>query len=288
MSFTPSIPTFIRCLTTSLVLGWGVTGLDLNCLFDRSTSIAITDDHTAGSFCSVISRSVVNAADPPPKPAGPKYSYRKNHDPNGTGKFYMGREIAQVMSFHGAPWLERPEREEEERLTKLVQLLDLQPGQTAADIGAGSGVITMLMAEKVGEKGKVVAVDIQKEMLEILSTKLNRRNILNVELVLGTEKSPNVKAETLDLALMVDVYHELEFPHEMMAEMAAALKPGGKLVFVEYRKEDPEVPIKLIHKMSEAQVRKEAEQPEFGLKWNVTHKELPRQHVIVFEKQPAT
>lgn len=213
-----------------------------------------------------------------------RYAYRDDHDPNGTGKFYMGREIALVMSYHGAPWLERPEREEEERLSKLVELLDLKPGQVAADIGAGSGVITMMMAEKVGPKGKVLAVDIQQEMLDLLSDKLNRRNLLNVDLVLGTEKSPKIPAGTVDLALMVDVYHELEFPHEMMGEMARSLKPGGRLVFVEYRREDPEVPIKLIHKMTEAQVRREAEQPEFGLKWKTTHKELPRQHVIVFEK----
>ncbi|WP_246128342.1 class I SAM-dependent methyltransferase [Planctopirus ephydatiae] len=213
-----------------------------------------------------------------------RYSFREDHDPNGTGKFYMGREIALVMSFHGAPWLERPEREEEERLSKLVQLLDLKPGQVAADIGAGSGVITMMMADQVGPKGKVLAVDIQQEMLDLLADKLNRRNLLNVDLVLGTEKSPKIAPGTLDLALMVDVYHELEFPYEMMKEMAASLKPGGRLVFVEYRREDPEVPIKLIHKMSEAQVRKEAEQPEFGLKWKATHKDLPRQHVIVFEK----
>ncbi|ADG69996.1 Methyltransferase type 11 [Planctopirus limnophila DSM 3776] len=214
----------------------------------------------------------------------PRYTFREDHDPNGTGKFYMGREIALVMSFHGAPWLERPEREEEERLSKLVQLLDLKPNQVAADIGAGSGVITMMMADQVGPKGKVLAVDIQQEMLDLLADKLNRRNLLNVDLVLGTEKSPKIAPGTLDLALMVDVYHELEFPYEMMKEMAASLKPGGRLVFVEYRREDPEVPIKLIHKMSEAQVRKEAEQPEFGLKWKATHKDLPRQHVIVFEK----
>lgn len=213
-----------------------------------------------------------------------RYTVREDHDPNGTGKFYMGREIALVMSFHGAPWLERPEREEEERLSKLVQLLDLKPGQVAADIGAGSGVITMMMADKVGPKGKVIAVDIQQEMLDLLADKLNRRNLLNVDLVLGTEKSPKIAPATVDLALMVDVYHELEFPHEMMKEMALALKPGGRLVFVEYRREDPDVPIKLIHKMTEAQVRKEAEQPEFGLKWKTTHKDLPRQHVIVFEK----
>lgn len=142
----------------------------------------------------------------------------------------------------------------------------------------------MMMADQVGPKGKVLAVDIQQEMLDLLADKLNRRNLLNVDLVLGTEKSPKITPGTLDLALMVDVYHELEFPYEMMKEMAASLKPGGRLVFVEYRREDPEVPIKLIHKMSEAQVRKEAEQPEFGLKWKATHKELPRQHVIVFEK----
>ena len=213
-----------------------------------------------------------------------RYSYRRDHDPNGTGKFYQGREIAQVMSFHGAHWLERPEREEEERLSALVKLLKLSPGMHVADVGAGSGVISILMAREVGEKGKILAIDVQKEMLELLGDKLNRIGLKNVELVLGTEKSPKLDADSIDLALMVDVYHEFRFPFEMMEELSKALKPGGRIAFVEYRREDPNVPIKLVHKMSEAQVKKEIQQPEFGLKWKETIRDLPRQHIVVFEK----
>ena len=213
-----------------------------------------------------------------------RYQYRRDHDPNGTGKFYMGREIAQVMSFHGAPWLERPEREEEERLSALVKLLKIKPGMAVADVGAGSGVISILMARDVGKDGKVLAIDIQKEMLELLHDKLERIGVKNIELVLGTEKSPKLEPNSVDLALMVDVYHEFKFPFEMMEELSKAMKPGGRIAFVEYRREDPNVPIKLVHKMSEAQVKKEIQQPEFGLKWKETIGDLPRQHIVVFEK----
>lgn len=242
---------------------------------------------------------VASAQETPPadaeKPSSPKptktedknarrYQMRRDHDPNGTGKFYMGREIAQVMSFHGAPWLERPEREEEERLSVLVKLLKLKPEMVVADVGAGSGVITILMAREVGEKGKVMAIDIQKEMLVLLGDKLSRIGLKNVELVLGTEKSPKLEPNSIDLALMVDVYHEFKFPFEMMEELSKSLKPGGRIAFVEYRREDPDVPIKLVHKMSEAQVKLEISQPEFGLKWKETIKDLPRQHIVIFEK----
>jgi len=223
----------------------------------------------------------------PPKDTK-RYQYRRDHDPNGTGKFYMGREIAQVMSFHGAPWLELPEREEEERLSALVKLLKLKPGMTVADVGAGSGVISILMAREVGDNGKVLAIDIQKEMLEILGDKLDRIGVKNVELVLGTEKSPKLDPNSVDLAIMVDVYHEFRFPFEMLEELSKGLKPGGRVAFVEYRREDPSVPIKLVHKMSEAQVKKEVGQPEFGLKWKETIGELPRQHIVVFEKPMKT
>ncbi len=215
----------------------------------------------------------------------PRYEIREEHDPNGQGKFYMGRELAQVMSFHGAPWLERPEREEEERLSTLVDLLQIKPGQSVCDLGAGSGVITLMMAQRVGETGKVYAVDIQQEMLDLLADKTNRLGLKQVELVLGTEKNPKLEAASLDLLIMVDVYHEFEFPYEMMLEIAKAMKPGGRVVFVEYRKEDPQVPIKLVHKMSEAQVKKEMTPPEFGMKWKETIGKLPRQHVIVFERR---
>lgn len=221
-----------------------------------------------------------------PKPkSGPRYIVRRDHDPNGIGKFYMGREIAHVMGFVAADWLERPEREAEESLTNLITALQLKPGMIAADIGAGSGVLTLMMAEKVAPSGKVMAVDVQQEMLDLLAGKLRRNKIENVELVRGTEKSPRLTENSIDLALMVDVYHEFAFPYEMMREISKSLKPGGRVVFVEYRKEDPRVPIKLVHKMTEAQVKLEMDQPEFQLKWKETIGVLPRQHIIVFEKQ---
>lgn len=211
----------------------------------------------------------------------------KDHDPNGIGKFYMGREIAHVMGFRAAGWLERPEREKEEALSKLVKAMDIKPGMVVADIGAGSGRITAMVSPLVGDKGKVLAVDIQDEMLSLIKAKAKQRKITNIETILSTEKSPELKPNSVDLAFMVDVYHEFSFPYEMTKELAKALKPGGRLVFVEYRKEDPKVRrmIKLVHTMTQAQVKKEATQREFGLKWKKTIDVLPVQHIIVFEKE---
>jgi ubiquinone/menaquinone biosynthesis C-methylase UbiE len=218
--------------------------------------------------------------------ASKRYEFREDHDPNGIGKFYMGREIAHVMGFAGVKWLERPEREEEERLTVLVESLGLKPGLVVADIGAGSGVISLQMAAKVAPKGKVLAVDIQQEMLDRLRKRIEDDGVKNVELVLSTARSPRLEPESVDLAVMVDVYHEFSYPYEMMRELSRALKPGGRVAFVEYRREDPKVRslIKLVHTMTEAQVKKEMSPPEFGLKWKETLDGLPRQHIIVFER----
>ena len=218
------------------------------------------------------------------KKSAQRYELRRDHDPDGIGKFYMGREIAHVMGFAGALWLERSEREEEERLTLLIRSLKLQPGEVVADIGAGSGVISLQMAERVLPGGKVLAVDVQQEMLDRLKAWCEKYGVENVEPVRGSERRTNLKPASIDLAIMVDVYHEFEYPYEMLVDISKALRPGGRLVFVEYRKEDPAVPIKEVHKMTQAQVRKEAEQPEFGLTWLETIHILPRQHVIVFQK----
>ncbi|MCA9084706.1 MAG: methyltransferase domain-containing protein [Planctomycetaceae bacterium] len=215
-----------------------------------------------------------------------RYDYRADHDPNGIGKFYMGREIAHVMGFAGALWLERDSREEEERLTLLIKSLKLKPGDVVADIGAGSGVISMLMAEQVLPSGYVIGVDVQDEMLLRLQDNARTKGIHNVIPIRGTQQSSSLAPSSIDLAIMVDVYHEFEFPYEMMADISKAIRPGGRVVLVEYRMEDPTVPIKLVHKMSEAQAVKEVEQPEFRLKWSETIAALPRQHVIVFTKQP--
>ncbi|MBL4883327.1 MAG: class I SAM-dependent methyltransferase [Planctomycetaceae bacterium] len=213
------------------------------------------------------------------------YEFRAEHDPNGIGKFYLGREIAHVMGHPAAMWLERPEREAEEKLSLLIKLLKLKPGMVVADIGAGSGVLTLQMAPLVAPKGKVVAVDIQQEMLVRLQNRLSRSGIENVELLLGEEKSPRLEPSSVDVVLMVDVYHEFEFPHEMIMNISKALKPGGRIALVEYRMEDPRVPIKLVHKMSEEQSIKEMTQPAFSLKHTKTIKDLPRQHLMIFTRK---
>jgi len=222
----------------------------------------------------------------PDAPAGgaasPRYAVVRA-SPDGIGKVYIGREIAQVMSYHGAPWLERPERMEEERPDLVLAALDLKPGMTVADIGAGSGYYSWRMAERVGPGGTVYAIDIQPEMITILEQHMLRRGAANVKALLGTTTDPRLPAGKLDLALMVDVYHEFEYPYEMLASIARALKPGGRLVFVEYRANDPDVPIKPLHTMTEAQVRREA--ALHPLEWLKTESNLPWQHVIVFRKK---
>lgn len=212
----------------------------------------------------------------------PGYERRTPHDPNGIGKFYLGREIAHVMGHPAAAWLERPEREQEEAPSKAVEALDLKPGMVVADVGVGTGYYAFRMAPKVGDAGRVLGVDIQPEMLAKLKSKADALGIRNVEGVLGTEQDPKLPKEGVDLVLMVDVYHEFEFPYEMMAAIRSSLKPGGRVVLVEYRKEDPKVPIKEVHKMSEAQIRKEMEAA--GLTWVKTVATLPWQHLVVFAK----
>lgn len=218
-------------------------------------------------------------------PVNQRYVFRRDHDPNGIGKFYMGREIAHVMGFSGVIWLERSAREKEERLTLLVKSLELKPGQVVADIGAGSGVISMLMANQVGPEGYVIGVDVQDEMLLRLQDNAKKAGITNIVPIKGSQKSCSLAPRSVDLAIMVDVYHEFEFPYEMMANISKAMKPGGRVVLVEYRKEDPTVPIKLVHKMTQKQAKAEVEQEEFGLKWTETIDVLPQQHIIVFTKQ---
>jgi len=201
---------------------------------------------------------------------------------DGIGKIYLGREIAKVMSFHGAEWLERPERVEEERPERLLSALDLRPGMTVADIGAGTGYYSWRIAQRVGVGGTVYAVDIQPEMIKLLEQQMSRRAAVNVKAVLGTLTDPRLPPAGVDLALMVDVYHEFEYPHEMLTAIVRALKPGGRLVFVEFSGGDASVPIKPLHTMTEAQVRKEA--AVHALQWVKTAREFPWQHAIVFRK----
>jgi len=215
--------------------------------------------------------------------SAPVYEFRNEHDPNGLGKFYLGREIAQVMGHEGADWLERPEREAEENSTLLLASLKLKAGDAVADIGAGTGYYTRRLAKLVGGSGVVYAVDIQPEMLELLTNKLAQAGITNVQPVLGTITDPKLPRAALDAILMVDVYHEFSQPYEMATAMVEALKPGGRLIFVEFRGEDPKVAIKRVHKMTEAQVRKEM--AVLPLAWVETESVLPLQHIIVFRKR---
>jgi len=212
----------------------------------------------------------------------PRYEYRADHDPDGSGKFYMDREIALVMGHEAASWLDRPEREKEEKTSKLLKLMDFQPGEVVADVGAGSGYLTFRLAKSVGEKGKVYAVDIQQEMLDLITSRAKKQKLENIEPVLGKVDNPKLPAGQIDTVILVDVYHEFSHPYEMMEGIVNALKPGGRVAFVEYRLEDPRVPIKLVHKMTERQVLKEME--PFALKHKKTFGELPWQHLIVFEK----
>ena len=235
--------------------------------------------------CSCLAVSPPALLATPPQAAGnaaPRYETRKDHDPDGIGKFYMDREIAQVMGHLAAEWLERPEREQEERPSKLLDALQIRPGDVIADIGAGSGYLTFRLAKRAGPKGKVFAVDIQPEMLALIRQRMKASGVTNIELIQGTETDPKLPANSTDLILMVDVYHEFSYPWEMTTAMVRALKPGGRLIFVEYRKEDPDVPIKLVHKMTERQVLKEMS--PHPLTWVKTLGILPRQHIIVFKK----
>lgn len=215
--------------------------------------------------------------------SGERYSIKKDVHPDATGKVYMEREIAHVMGHQGAGWLERSEREKEEKPKLLMELLELKPGMVVADIGAGSGYHTRRMAKAVAPDGKVLAVDIQPEMLQILTNKLTSEGITNVTPVLGKIDDPKLPESSVDLVLMVDVYHEFSHPYEMMKGITRSLKPGGRVVFVEYRGEDKSVPIKEHHKMTEAQVKKEMSVQ--ALKWEKTvSDQFPWQHLIVFEK----
>ena len=206
----------------------------------------------------------------------------KTGDPNGINKWYMGRQIAQVMSHYGIDWLERPEREKEENTSLLLKNLAVKPGMLIADIGAGSGYHSALLSKMVGT-GKVFAVDVELEMIAYLNERIKQEKLARIVPVLSTEQKLPLPENTIDMMLLVDVYHEFSYPYEMTLSMRAALKPGGKLVLVEFRSEDATVPIKSIHKMSEAQAIKEFKAAGFTFDKNIDN--LPWQHCMVFTKQ---
>ena len=206
------------------------------------------------------------------------YTFKRG-DYNGIGKWYMGREIAYVMGFEGIGWLERSEREEEEDVSKLIKNMRIKPNDIVADIGAGSGYHTFKIAA-LTKNGFVYAVDIQPEMLMVIEETKETGKIKNIETILGTEKSIQLPSNSVDKILMVDVYHEFNFPAEIIVSIKKALKPNGELFLIEYRSEDSSVPIKAIHKMSKKQAVREMEVAGFKLKKNITN--LPWQHCMVF------
>jgi ubiquinone/menaquinone biosynthesis C-methylase UbiE len=235
-----------------------------------------------GPGCTMVQFEPAPATQSGQQPARQQvYETRAIHDPDGTGKFYMGREIAHVMGHQGADWLERPERAETEMPDRVIKQMRLKPTDVVADIGAGTGYFSFRLSRAV-LKGKVYAVDIQPEMLEIIEQRKRSLSADHVVPVLGTETDTKLPAHQVDVVLLVDAYHEFSYPREMMESIVRSLKPGGRVVQVEYRAEDPDVPIKRLHKMSVDQARKEM--AAVGLVWLETKGFLPLQHFIVFEK----
>jgi SAM-dependent methyltransferase len=212
---------------------------------------------------------------------GEDYTFRKG-DPNGIGKWYMGREIAFVMGYQGMGWLERPDREAEENTSLLIENLEIRPEDRIADIGAGSGYHVFRMAPLASE-GVVYAVDIQPEMLRAIERRKKENNTNNVVLVKGAEKSVNLPENSVDKVLMVDVYHEFSYPAEILVSIIKALRPGGKIYLIEYKGEDESIPIKKLHKMTEYQSVKEMNAAGLKLQGNLGN--LPKQHCMVFVKE---
>jgi precorrin-6B methylase 2 len=219
---------------------------------------------------------------PPPHRARPVRYTITPPGYDGIGKHYMGREISDVMGWQASAWLEREERESEERTDLLLQALDLKPGMVIADIGAGTGYLSRLMSPAVKPHGKILAVDVQAMMERMLRRLTRLDGFDNIEPSRCVEHDAQLPAAVADMAIMLDVYHELAFPHEMLASIVHAVKPGGRVVFVEFKEEDPAIPIKPLHKMSEARVRREA--AVHRLHWEHTLDHLPWQHIIVFRK----
>ncbi len=200
---------------------------------------------------------------------------------DGIGKFYQGREISFVMGHPAINWLERPERESEEAPDKVIHLIKLRPDEILADIGAGSGYYSLRLAKKF-PKSQIIAIDIQEEMLAFLDEKISQSHTQNIRTHLGKIDGLNLPPATIDAALIVDAYHEFSHPYEMMKSLVNALRPGGRLFLLEYRAEDPTVPIKPLHKMTEAQAKKEMQ--FIGLEWVETLHDLPWQHFMIFRK----
>ena len=217
------------------------------------------------------------------KPAAEKPAAKQKIPP--ALKKYKGREIALTMSFHGAAWLIRDNREQEEHCETLLAALELQPGEVVCDMGCGNGYYTLPIAKLVGETGRVLAVDIQPEMLHLLELRAKKEQVENIEPIQSSVVDPKLPEGELDLILLVDVYHEFSHPEQMLAAMRKALKPTGRIALVEFRLEDVNVPIKLEHKMSKEQIMKEF--PPNGFKLVGEFEELPWQHVMFFGRDES-
>ncbi len=203
---------------------------------------------------------------------------------DGIGKMYLGREIAHVMGHQGFRWLERDSRIEEEQPDRMIEALGLEADDVVADVGAGSGYISFRIAAKVS-KGRVLAVDIQPQMIALLDQRIVDDQVTNVETILSTIEDARLPVGVIDLAIMVDAYHEFSHPYEMLESIVASLAPGGRVVLIEYRAEDPEVPIKRLHKLSERQAKKEMKAVGLRLLQNIDV--LPWQHILVFGTKPV-
>jgi SAM-dependent methyltransferase len=245
---------------------------------------ALTVSACAVSACGSSERGAINDASAVDQSKREHYEFGPASR-DGIGKFYMGREISHVMGHLGAGWLERPDRQREERTDLLVDNLPLTESSTVADIGAGTGYFSFRIAERV-PGGEVLAVDIQQEMLDIIESRKAGGAPNNVKTILGSERDPRLPEAAVDVILMVDAYHEFSYPREMGQAMAKALRPGGYLVLIEYRGEDPAVAIKPLHKMTAAQAI--AEMQAIGLEWERTEDVLPQQHFLVFRRPVAS
>lgn len=227
------------------------------------------------------------SAGPLPPPVAPvpppEYEFREP-SADGIGKFFLGREISKVMGHTGITWLERDQREAEEAPTRAIAALDLPPDAVIADIGAGSGYYALRIAPRI-PAGRVVAVDIQQEMIDFLNRRARELGISNIQTHLGAVDDLKLPPSTLDAALLVDAYHEFSHPREMLASLHRALKPGGRVFLLEFRGEDPRVPIKPLHKMTLEQARREFE--ACGFRFSENRRHLPWQHLLVFSKPPT-
>lgn len=268
MKIHPLVPIIVG---VSLCFGWVL--IQRNEPFSPATREVLTAATPTGTA------ELEPAAQVPDQPVTP-YTFAQA-SPDGIGKFFHGREIAHVMGHPAIGWLERENREDEEAPSKAIAALELAPNAVIADIGAGSGYYSFRIAPKV-PLGRVVAVDIQPEMLDFLKKRSAELGIANVAPHLGTISSVDLPAKSLDAALMVDAYHEFSEPAEMLGSLYQSLKPGGRIFLLEYRAEDPNVPIKRLHKMTEAQARLEFE--DAGFRFVANRQELPWQHFLVFER----